>query len=288
MRGRPGAAQSWGRGGVLVTALLLLVAAPARSQLRGDNKVSFADLLSGHARAAIGMAHLPNLRGSSHGVAFTKPGVVVTATLDGVFVEGARLVELDRGRVASDAVRLCKSGVACLSEVRRHIARIRADLAAVSETRPPVIIVADARLPYPTLLLLLGTTAEAGAALSILIAARSSDGTLTGVPVWVTPSSEIILGRSQEPALATVSIRGPTTAVSATATYMEQSSRASNIANMKEILGRIELRSGRTTCLVNATSDTTLGQVIPVVAAIREVFPHVLLTDQRGLRISGR
>ncbi len=284
MRESARSAQTW-RALLVATGLILHTSAPALSQSATYNNISFAEVLRGHARATVGLARLPD---AAEGVALTEPGVVVTATPEGIFVEGARLVELDHGRVASEAVQLCRNRMPCLPEVRRDIERIRGDLAAAYETRPPVIIVADTDLPYATLHLLVSTSAEAGAALSILITARTPDGELTGVPVWITPSSEIYLGRSQEPALATVSVNGPATAVSATSLYMEQASWASNIADMKELLGRIELRSGRTTCFVTASNDTRTGQVIRVITAIREVFPHIVLSDERGLRISGR
>jgi hypothetical protein len=174
--------------------------------------------------------------------------------------------------------------VPCSPLLRRGIAEARSALAAAFEVRPDIVIIAHKSASYPALLLAVRSAAEAGAQLSIRIAGRTKDGDLVGVPVLATPGRTLTFGRSQMPALVTLDVRGKAVAVRASREYLEQPEWASNLADMQNTLGQIELRSGRTLCFLAAEAPTTAGDAVAVIDAAHQVFAHVALTDHNGVR----
>jgi hypothetical protein len=265
----------------LLVAIALWWVSPARAQELHEQPVAFADLLRAHVKSGLGLAQLPEV---TRGVALDEPAVFVSVTPSKVYLHGEPVLALEGGMPRTDDIRLCKARVPCSPRLRNAIADARADLAAALGGRPAVIIIAHVRVPFATLLHVARSAAEAGAHLSVHIAGRTKAGEIVGVPVWVAPGRTLVFGRSQVPVLATAEVHGKTVAVRATRSYMERPEWARNLADLQEILGRIQLRSGRTTCFVTAADATGAADLMRAIDAIREVFPNVALADRRGVR----
>ncbi len=264
-----------------LAAALLFASSFAHANELHDQPVAFADLLRAHIDASIGFGKLPLV---TNGVDIDEPAVLTSVSTDYIYLDGEPVVRLSHGLPPADILRMCKGRVPCSPVLQRGIADERSMIAAAFDNRPAVLIIADSRASYAALLLVARSAAEAGAPLSIRIAARTKDGDLVGVPVLVTPGRTLTFGRSQTPALVTLEVRGKTVAVGATREYLERPEWASSLADMQEIIGRIQLRSGRTLCFVAAEAPTTAAEATAVIDAARGVFEHVALTDRNGVR----
>jgi len=265
---------------ILVAAAVLAPAA-LRAQELYEQPVAFPDLLRARIDAGVGFGNLPLV---AKGVDIDEPAVFLTVTTNRIYLHGEPLLRLENGVPATDILRMCKARVPCSPVLRNGIVAARSVLAAAFGHRPPVVIIADPKATYPALLLVARSAAEAGAQLSIRVAARTRNGDLVGVPILVTPGRTLSFGRSQMPALLTLDVRGDAVAIRATREYMEQPEWARNLADMQEIIGRIQLHSGRRLCFLAAEAPTTAGEAVAVIDAARDVFEYVALTDSMGVR----
>lgn len=266
----------------LLAAAALAATSHAQAQDLHEQPVPFAELLRARIDGGVGMRNLPVV---VQGVALDEPAVFLTVTERHIYLHGEPVLRLVDGLPATESLRMCKGRVPCSPLLRTGISEARSVLAAVFGHQPAVVIIAHETALYPALLLVARSAAEAGAQLSTRLAARTKDGAVVGVPVLVAPGRTLVFGRSQMPALVLLDVRGKNIAVRATREYMEQPEWARDLADMQEIIGRIQLQSGRRLCFLAAEAPTRAGEVIAAIDAARDVFEYVALTDRTGVRV---
>ncbi len=263
------------RGLAIALVAIAVAAATARAQLRYET-LEFPELLRAHADANIGWNNMPTV---AFGDRIVEPAVYVTANKSRVQVYGHTVVSLSSGRAADGDIARCASGAPCLPRVRNAIERARADLARELKTVPKVILLVDRTLPYGTLLLVARSAAEAGAQLSTVIAARRGPE-IVGLPVWMAPGRKLLLSTATDPTLITVELDNRAMTVRTADTRLGGGYLARDMADLLDTLGRLELATGRTTYFVAGAPLTPSGDVIGLIAAARDIFPHAVLAGR--------
>ena len=258
---------------VILATAALFATASVRAQLRYET-LEFPTLLRAHAAANIGLEHMPTV---GFGDELFAPAVYVTANQARILIYGKAVVSLDRGRVPDKAIARCASGAACIPSLRRAIATARAELARELGKLPQVILLVDRRVPYGTLLLMARSSAEAGAPLSTVIAAMRGPE-IVGLPVWVAPGRTLLLSSATDPSLITVEINGGVAAVRTASDIMSRPHLARGLGDLLDVLGQLELTTGRTTYFVAGSPLTPSGEIITTIAAVRDIFPHAVLS----------
>jgi hypothetical protein len=264
--------------GALAVMLIAVAAAsaPVHAQHRYE-QVEFGALLGAHINAELGADNLSEVTG---GAPVETTCVYVTATRARVTVFGAPAVALTNGVIPASAIAPCASGATCVPRLRDAIATARGALAAGRNgERAPILVIADRSIPYSTLLLIARSAAEAGASLSIRLAARRGRA-LVWLPVWVAPGRTITLSPAGNPAILSVTLDRGVMAVTTTRHYLARPAFARGMAELLHELSQVQLTSGRTTMFLTASATTSTGDVLAVLAAVRTVFPNVVL---RGL-----
>jgi hypothetical protein len=237
--------------------------------------VEFSDLLRAHVDGRLGIDRLTSM---TTGTRITEPAVYVTATRKRILLYGETRVLLDAGRAPDEEIAVCSSGAPCMPRVRDAIADERARLGRALHSRPDILLLADHDLPYPTLLLLARSAAEAGAPLSIRVVGRRGPE-LVAHPVWVAPGRELLLSAPVSPAVIIAELDGGAAVVHSIGGYLPRPTVARSAADLIDILGRLELTTGRNTFFLAGGSNTTAGDIIEVLAPAREVFPNVVLQE---------
>lgn len=244
----------------LLVVVVALLAVPASAQRRYRyERVDFSELVRAHADANV---VLPEIRA---GLPIEHPSTLLTVTPDHIYVDGHPVA---------------------LRQLATELRRARAQLARATNRAPHVLLVVDAGASYDRLLLVARNAARAGAALSLRLVARTPDGAVVAIPVWVAPPRTIHIGRAQQPALITLEVHGERTAVRATRAYMERAVWARGFDDLQQQVGRLELTSGRPTYFITATAETRVDQVVRVIDAAREMIPNTVLMGREGLDVS--
>lgn len=256
----------------IAIACAIALAGAAAAQYR-HQQVAFPDLLRAHVDARLGIERLVT---TTDGRPIGEPAVYVTATPQRVLLYGETLALLEAGQVPAEHVAVCASGAPCFPRLRDAIADARARLGRAVNARPKILLLVDDRVPYPTLLLLARSAAEAGAALSIELVTRRGQE-LVGVPVWVAPGRELALASAPNPAVIRVELDAGAARVSSDGGYLAQPVLANSRSALIDALGRLELSTGRNTYFIAGTDRTASGDVIAAIAAARDVFPHAIL-----------
>jgi len=260
----------------LAVACALAIASGASAQFRYQT-VEFAELLRAHVDARLGMDRLIS---STTGEPFDEPAVYITATPRRVLVYGETLAQLDGGLIPTAQIATCASGAPCVPRLRDAISQARAQLGHATKSRPKILLLVDHRVPYPTLLLLARSAAEAGAPLSIRLVARRGQQ-LVGIPVWVAPGRQLTVASAPSPALILVELNAGTARITSAGGYLARPAVAHRLSDVVDILGRLELSSGRNTYFISGTDGTASGDVISAIAAARDVLPNAVLQGHR-------
>jgi len=258
--------------------IVCAVAPTARGQYRYET-VSFEQLLGSHVKSRLGIDRLPSI---NFGKAITEPAVYVTATRKRILLYGETIVPLTHSLVPADDVAICSSGATCIPRLRDSLTQARSRLGQRLENRPHVLLLIDTAIPYPTLLLIARSVAEAGAPLSMQLVARRGPE-LIGLPVWVAPGRTLVLSDATSPRLIRVEVGVGGSAVVRTAGADPVVARG--MADLLGHLGQLQLSSGRTTYFLAGSADTPIGDVVSVAALIRDVFPNVVLHERGQLNV---
>lgn|GEM_PF-4267529 len=266
------------RGGILA-AIALLGAGTATAQ-PAPGPLAFPDLLRAHVDARVGFERLPS---GATGAPVGEPAVYVSVTSKAVLLYGTAVIALDRGRPSAGEVQACASAAPCLPAVRDAVRRARADLARETRQSPDVLLVAAGDAPYATLLLVVRSVAEAGAARSMKLVTRA-DQQLRALTVWTTPGRRIAVGDAANPAIIASSI-GPDRAVTVATTrfYSRAPRRFRGIGSALSYLGRLQLQSGRSTHFISGAAGARVADVAALAVAASDIFEHVALAG-RGER----
>jgi len=245
---------------------------PAAEQYRYET-VEFPELLRAHVDAHLGADRLLAVAG---GAPVVDPVVYVTATRSHLLLYGETLAVLDRGAVPAGDTRACSSGAPCIPRLRDAIADARAELARATGRRPEVLLLVDRDVPYATLLLLARSAAEARAHLSIRIAARR-DGAIVALPVWAAPGRTLELEGAPSPAIIGAEVDGDGGTVTSGGGYLSGPAVARSRDELLDVLGKLQLTSGRNTYFVSGSARATAGDAIALIGAAAEIFPRAVL-----------
>ncbi len=258
--------------GVIIAALLALAEPALAERVEAPR---FAELLGAHVKNNLARGDLVAV---SRGEAITAPMVYVTVTRHKVMVYGRTIANFDKsGTFGAKQLRRCNRGN-CAPRVRNKVATARARLAYKLGSVPRVLVFAAGNASYDSLLVVLRSIAEAGAALSLRLAAVDRLGHLVALPVFVWPSRRMVVDHAGRPALIRIEVSGIGGVVTATKTYSRGPQRAHNAKDMVDVLARLKLASGRNTVFVSGSPHTSVGHAITIIGRARRLFSAIILT----------
>jgi len=265
------------RWGILIALVVFCLAAlpHAANAQRQLAPPSFTTLLEAHAKNNLPRGSIPRV---AKGQAIAAPMVYVTVTRTKVMLYGQTLVQVKGGLLTSKQLRRCDRSI-CLPRVRDRIASARARLAYKLGAVPRVLVFVDGNASYDTLLTVLRSICESGAALSLRLAARDRRGTLVALPVLAWPNRRVVVDHAGRPGLIRVEVSGIGGIVTATKTYSARPQRAHNARDLLDVLGRLKLASGRDAVFLSGGPHSSAAHMLAIIAHARTLFSSVILTS---------